>query len=279
MSEFERCFKAVLVHEGGKVDHPQDPGGRTNQGVIQRVYDGYRKNKNLPRRDVFLIEPDEIKEIYRKQYWDAIRGDRLPPGVSYIVYDGAVNSGPSQSVKWLQRALGLPVIDGRIGEATVAAACDYHDHKELVAKIAERRMAFLRALKTFKTFGKGWTRRVTEAKARGQAWATGAAFAQPAFIMGGEFKAPIEDAEGKPSRAVADATTGGGVASGGLAGILQQAQDTLEPYATVSDIIQRVVLALVIIGIVATAGGFIYTRWAKRRAEERADALDLPVTS
>lgn len=279
MSDFERCFKAVLVHEGGKVDHPKDPGGRTAYGVIQRVYDGYRKNKNLPRRDVFLIEPDEIKEIYRKQYWDAIRGDRLPPGVSYIVYDGAVNSGPSQSVKWLQRALGLPVIDGRIGEATVAAACDYHDHKELVAKIAERRMAFLRALKTFKTFGKGWTRRVTEAKARGQAWATGAAFAQPAFIMGGEFKAPIEDAEGKPSRAVADATTGGGVASGGLAGILQQAQDTLEPYATVSDIIQRVVLALVIIGIVATAGGFIYTRWAKRRAEERADALDLPVTS
>lgn len=279
MSEFERCFKAVLVHEGGKVNHPADPGGKTNMGVIQRVYDGYRKNKNLPRRDVFLIEPEEIKEIYRKQYWDAIRGDRLPPGVSYIVYDGAVNSGPSQSVKWLQRALGLPVIDGRIGEATVAAACDYHDHKELVAKIAERRMAFLRALKTFKTFGKGWTRRVTEAKARGQAWATGAAFAQPAFIMGGEFKAPIEDAEGKPSRAVADATTGGGVASGGLAGILQQAQDTLEPYATVSDIIQRVVLALVIIGIVATAGGFIYTRWAKRRAEERADALDLPVTS
>lgn len=277
MSEFERCFKAVLVHEGGKVDHPKDPGGRTAYGVIQRVYDGYRKNKGLARRDVFLIQQDEIREIYRKQYWDAIRGDRLPPGVSYIVYDGAVNSGPSQSVKWLQRALGMQVIDGRIGEATVAAACDYHDHKELVAKIADRRMAFLRVLTTFKTFGKGWTRRVNEAKARGQAWVSNSSFMQPAFIMGGEAKAPIEDAKGRPSRAAADAATGGGIASGGAAGMLQQAQESLEPYAYVSEWVQRIVVLLVIVGIVATAGGFVYTRWAKRRQQERADALDLPV--
>lgn len=124
MSEFDRCMTKLLVHEGGKADNPKDPGGRTNQGVIQRTYDAWRRRKGLPVRDVYLMTASERDEIYRTQYWDAIKADELPPGVSYVVFDGSVNSGVSQSVKWLQRALGAVYtgkVDGVIGDRNPAS--------------------------------------------------------------------------------------------------------------------------------------------------------------
>ncbi|MFC0282394.1 glycosyl hydrolase 108 family protein [Camelimonas abortus] len=73
-----------------------------------------------------------MQAIYRQQYWEKIRGDDLPPGVDYVVFDGAVNSGVAQSAKWLQRALGVRV-DGIIGNATIAACWDVKDHDALIA--------------------------------------------------------------------------------------------------------------------------------------------------
>lgn len=36
-SNFEAAPRHVLVHEGGFVDHPKDPGGETNYGVTKRT--------------------------------------------------------------------------------------------------------------------------------------------------------------------------------------------------------------------------------------------------
>lgn len=74
-SNFDRAMPLVLAHEGGLVDHPKDPGGRTNRGVTQRVYDAFRRRKSSPTRAVDHITDAEVKDIYRRQYWDAIRGD------------------------------------------------------------------------------------------------------------------------------------------------------------------------------------------------------------
>ncbi len=166
-ANFDLALLHVLKHEGGFSNHPADPGGATMRGVIQRVYDAYRDRKGLGRRSVRLIENDELKEIYRRQYWDVIRGDELPSGVDYCVFDGAVNSGPVQSAKWLQRALRITA-DGHIGEETVDAASMYGDFEGLIDAICDQRMAFLKSLRHWGTFGTGWTRRVmgvrTEAK-------------------------------------------------------------------------------------------------------------------
>ena len=116
---YNEALKRVLVHEGGYVNDPRDPGGATMKGVTQRTYDGYRKRLGLPSRPVSQITSAEVGEIYRRQYWAAVRGDELPAGIDYVLFDGAVNSGPVQSIKWLQRALGVSV-DGVLGEATVA---------------------------------------------------------------------------------------------------------------------------------------------------------------
>lgn len=165
-------LQLVLAHEGGYVNHPADPGGATNKGVTQRVYDNYRRRKKLPLRSVRFIEDHEVEEIYRTGYWDEVKGDALPAGLDYAVFDYAVNSGAGKAVKDLQRTLnananlfgisGQLKVDGAIGDATILAACKAADadEVELIEKYCNRRMGFLKSLKTFKTFGRGWTRRV-----------------------------------------------------------------------------------------------------------------------
>lgn len=272
---FARALERVLVHEGGYANHPKDPGGATMKGVTQNVYDAYRQRRHLSRRSVKLIEAAELQDIYRRQYWSAVKGDKLPAGVDYAVFDGSVHSGPEQSVKWLQRALGTVKVDGQIGEATLAAIERHPDHDKLIAAMLDRRLAFLQALKTWGTFGKGWAARVKQVKSIGQAWATGSIGPQPSFT-GGNAKATIDQAKPLPVKAGADGATGAGVGTGALGGVLEQARQQLDPLAASSALIGNIVAALVITGVILTAGGFAYRLYAARKAKARADALDLP---
>ncbi|WP_274853201.1 glycosyl hydrolase 108 family protein [Sinorhizobium meliloti] len=60
-SSFKAALARVLVHEGGYVNHPRDPGGATNQGIIQRTYDAYRRSKKLQPRSVQKLERDAFR--------------------------------------------------------------------------------------------------------------------------------------------------------------------------------------------------------------------------
>jgi lysozyme family protein len=166
---FERALAAVLVHEGGYVNHPKDPGGATNKGVTQRVYDDYRLHRGMAPRSVRHIQPTEIEDIYRRQYWDAVRCDDLPAGVDYCVFDLAVNSGTNRAARFLQRAVGV-LEDGKIGPITIAAVKNVPPAL-LVDSICDERICFLRSLGTFATFGKGWTRRVSDVRDHSKAMA------------------------------------------------------------------------------------------------------------
>lgn len=169
---FEPSLALTLAHEGGFVNHPKDPGGATNKGVTQKVYDAYRRNKGLELRSVRHITAAEVKDIYRKQYWDEANCGRLPAGLDYAVFDYGVNSGPSRAIKDLQRTINsvgnrmgvtLQVnVDGSNGQATQAACAQLANIDEVafIEAYCGRRMDFVRSLKTFSTFGKGWTRRI-----------------------------------------------------------------------------------------------------------------------
>lgn len=158
---FERALALVLEHEGGYVNHKLDPGGATNRGVTQAVYNGYRKMRGRGLLSVKYISEEEVRAIYKFQYWDKVQGDFLPAGLDYAVFDFAVNSGVSRAAKYLQAVLGVEQ-DGQIGTRTLAAI---GSPAETINALCDRRISFLRNLKTFLTFGKGWTSRVKGVRA------------------------------------------------------------------------------------------------------------------
>lgn len=161
---FVRWLPEILRHEGGYVDHPKDPGGATNKGITQSTYDGWRDRQRQPVRSVRQITDAEVSAIYRRDYWDAVKGDDLPLGIDYCVFDFAVNSGINRASRYLQRAVSVAE-DGRIGPQTVAAA-QMADHRAVINAMCDERMVFLRGLRTFPTFGKGWAARVADVRTK-----------------------------------------------------------------------------------------------------------------
>ena len=155
---YDFILKQILKYEGGKVDNPKDPGGRTAFGITQDTYNAWLKKQNLSLNDVFNISKDAVAAIYRQEYWDKIRGDDLPSGIDMAVMDYAVNSGVSRAAKTLQAVVGVTQ-DGQIGPQTIQAAKTY-----VAMSITNRRLAFMQSLSIWSTFGKGWSARIADVK-------------------------------------------------------------------------------------------------------------------
>lgn len=163
---FQEALAAVLVHEGGYVNHPADPGGATNKGITHRTYAAWLHKRGLPTKNVRNITDEEVAAIYEEQYWNVIRGDDLPHGIDYAVFDFAVNSGPARAAKFLQRVVGV-ADDGVIGLQTLKAAESTGSNKRVVIELCRNRLAWLKKLRHWPTFGRGWQRRVEEVQAKG----------------------------------------------------------------------------------------------------------------
>lgn len=159
VANFKPALALVLAHEGGYVNHPRDPGGATNKGVTQKVYDAYRDLMGVARQSVANISLGEAAAIYRQQYAEAIKFDRLPAGIDYAVFDFAVNSGVKRAAKFMQRRLGVEA-DGHIGLITLTKLAKVNDVEGFISGLCADRVDFLRGLDTFDTFGRGWLRRV-----------------------------------------------------------------------------------------------------------------------
>lgn len=156
---FARCVAVTLAHEGGFVNHLADPGGATNRGITIATLSGWRGRK-VSVDEVRQLTELEAREIYRALYWNAVQGDALPAGVDLAVFDIAVNSGPGRAAKLLQQILGVTV-DGAIGPQTLAAVKRANAGR-LAGDICRARLAWLRGLEGWATFGRGWERRVAD---------------------------------------------------------------------------------------------------------------------
>ena len=107
---------------------------------------------------------EDVAPIYKKNYWDRVKGDDLPSGLDLCVFDFGVNAGTGRSAKYLQRMIGT-VADGGIGPNTLKALDNYVESEGLeqtIRNFQEARQKYYESLKTFETFGRGWTRRVDE---------------------------------------------------------------------------------------------------------------------
>lgn len=161
-SNFDKAFAAVLHHEGGFANHPDDPGGMTNLGCTKAVWEewcGHPVTEKVMRS----LKAADVAPLYKRKYWDKIQGDELPSGVDYAVFDCAINSGPGRAMKFLQGCVGVEM-DGVLGPKTLAAVKAFNS-KQLVEDYSKRRLSFLMDLPTWGTFGKGWSRRVSEVEA------------------------------------------------------------------------------------------------------------------
>ena len=158
---FEQSLKMILHHEGLYVNHPSDPGGSTMRGVTQAVWEDW-VDRPATEEEMKSLTVDDVTPIYKKNYWDRIKGDALPSGVDFAVFDLAVNGGTGRGAKMLQKVVGVTQ-DGGIGPQTLGAVSRM-DPSDIIEQYAAEREAFYRRLKTFDTFGRGWLRRNEETR-------------------------------------------------------------------------------------------------------------------
>jgi len=155
MSDFKECLDLVLKSEGGYCNHPSDPGGRTNLGVTQRVWEEFVGHP-VSEADMRALTPEKVAPLYEQKYWKQC-GDGLPRGLNFLVFSMGINSGTGRSVKLLQQSLGC-VADGSIGPKT-RELISSSDVSKLIAKFSEVRREFYRSLNK-PVFEKGWLSRV-----------------------------------------------------------------------------------------------------------------------
>lgn len=166
MSHFPKILAHTLHHEGGWSDHVKDPGGATMKGITMKTYSDFLGRPAM-KDELRRIPDDHLEAIYRKGYWDKVRGDELAaisPGLAAAVFDFAVNSGPGRAAKALQSLCGA-VTDGAIGPNSlkqVAAWVELMGPQGAVDAYQAFRQHYLESLDIFVTFGKGWTRRIAE---------------------------------------------------------------------------------------------------------------------
>lgn len=157
--DFKLAVQSVLSHEGAFTDNPADNGGPTNYGITLDTLRLYR-GTDVTKDDVRSLTVVEAMDIYKKLFWDKIRGDELVNPVAFMVFDVAVNSGVGLSIRNLQRAVGTTV-DGVMGPKTLALTnCKSSPAvKQLLVELTTSRLLVMARHDDCATFGRGWFRR------------------------------------------------------------------------------------------------------------------------
>lgn len=207
LRNFERSLTGVLKSEGGFVDDPHDPGGATNMGVTLATFRRF-VNPRATVDDLKRVTSAQVATVYRKQYWNAVKGDDLPDGVDYSVFDFAVNSGPGRAAKFLQTIVGAQP-DGKIGAETLSAARAM-DPSTVIERLADRRLEFLEGLPTWGRYKNGWTDRVHSVREASLAMATKA----PPKPVQPQQPAPAPQPPPMPERAPTAPAGGAGIGAG-----------------------------------------------------------------
>lgn len=165
-NNFKEALELVLKHEGGWANHPSDPGGSTMKGVTFRVFKSFF-GEDSTLEDLRNISTTQLEHVYKTGYWDKCKCDKLPNGVDYVVFDAAVNSGPRQASKWLQRVVGTND-DGIIGPNTLNGIREYNKPLlDLIYNLCYKRLRFMQGLNIWEKFSKGWSARVLEVQFMG----------------------------------------------------------------------------------------------------------------
>lgn len=132
--KFDKAFQIVLGFEGGYSNDPHDSGGETNFGITASTLESAKKNGWVPKNiTIKNISLSHAKTIYKNGYWDVIKADCMPEPLDLIMFDAAVNHGPANADKLLQKALNSTMantdlaVDGIIGPIALRAVRDIQE--------------------------------------------------------------------------------------------------------------------------------------------------------
>lgn len=146
MSYFLHALQQTIDIEKGPTDgyvnDQADLAGETYMGITRKYWpfwEGWQTIDACMAEGVPLVSVENtlksaVMRFYRDNYWQRIQGDEIAKEAVYVAYetfDSAVNSDPSDAVKWLQTALNMLnrnqtdyadiQIDGHVGEHTLSA--------------------------------------------------------------------------------------------------------------------------------------------------------------
>lgn len=247
---FDIVMNWVFTHEGGYSSDRADPGnwtgGKVGKGQLKGTKFGISA-KAYPNLDIKNLTKDQARALYKRDYWDRVKGDNLPAGLDYVAYDAAINSGPAQSARWIQRAVGVAA-DGVIGAQTLAAidAAARENEEALITNATGQRLTFLKSLSTWGRYGKGWKRRVDDVRANSLKLARAdTKYVMPTYVAGMQYKGRVEDMKAM-STDDGKAAVGAGIGAVGIAAT--QLADTIAPHAD-TPVLKYVFVALTVVGV------------------------------
>ena len=235
---FNNVMAEIFRHEGGYVNDPRDAGGETNMGISKRAH---------PMVDIKNLTRSTAKTLYRRDYWEPVRGEQMPDGLDLVAMDGSVNSGVSRGSKWVQKGLGVKV-DGKIGPMTVGTAnASGAEIINVIQRACADRMGFLRGLKVWSVYKGGWSTRVASVEATGvKMWLDAHKDAPAREIMVGLGEEATTASKGQKKGAAVTGAGSGGIGIGGgqeIDGAL-----VLDPIALAAIVVILGLAALVIYG-------------------------------
>lgn len=262
-----QTIKLVFGDEGGYSNHPKDPGGATKYGITAATLGSWRKlGRRATPAEVQALTLAEATQILDRQYAQPIRYPELPAGLDYAVFDYAVNSGPAQAAKTLQRILGVDA-DGVIGAQTLEAiATDSAD--DLINDLCDARLKFLRSLSTWSTFGDGWSNRVASVRRH--------AIAMTASLPTAIVSAPDGMASADPADLKITSTTQGKGAIAGVVGIastaIGSAKDSIQPLTGSVHSIDTIFTVLTAGGAALAIIGVAFVAWDQMKKVKSGSA-------
>ena len=151
---FGKFFKMLLKHEGGFINHPEDPGGATNLGVTKRVMQEFL-GRAVSMSEMKCLTFEDVQPVYKKLYVDKVFFYDTTSGLDWAALHWAVNGGTDGMAKTLQTIIGTKQ-DSAIGSKSLQALMNY-DAAELRGRLHDTHQKLYEKLSLFKTFGKGLT--------------------------------------------------------------------------------------------------------------------------
>lgn len=153
------------VENDGQPFHndPRDPGGATSWGVTFSTWASWQRLHNQPAMFATFrsLARDAFMPLYRLLFWQAVRGDEVPPAIAASLFDAAVGSAPLHAIQFLQTVLGVTV-DGIFGNKETMPAVLRADPADLVHGLWQNREAYYVRLPTYRIYGRGWDRRAAD---------------------------------------------------------------------------------------------------------------------